>query len=80
MSVNDPTTTMCQLMNVPKVELRAFSGDSSDYLSFMSIFNETVDNAPLSGQDKLTRLLGYTRDKARLAIDHCSLIGGDQGC
>ena len=78
-SVNDPTTTMCQLMNVPKVELRAFSGDSSDYLSFMSIFNETVDNAPLSGQAKLTRLLGYTRDKARLAIDHCSLIGGDQG-
>ena len=78
-SVNDPTTTMCQLMNVPKVELRAFSGDSSDYLSFMSIFNETVDNAPLSGQAKLTRLLGYTRDKARLAIDHCSLIGGDEG-
>ena len=78
-SVHDPTTTMCQLMNVPKVELRAFSGDSSDYLSFMSIFNETVDNAPLSGQAKLTRLLGYTRDKARLAIDHCSLIGGDEG-
>ena len=62
-----------------QVELRAFSGDSSDYLSFMSIFNETVDNAPLSGQVKLTRLLGHTRDKARLAIDHCSLIGGDQG-
>ena len=77
--VKDPTATMCQLMNVPKVELSSFSGDSCDYLSFMSIFNETVDKAPLSGQEKLSRLLGYTRDKARVAIDHCSLIGGDRG-
>ena len=63
----------------PKVELRVFSGDSCDYLSFMSIFDETVDKTPLSGQEKLSRLLGYTRDKARVAIDHCSLIGGDRG-
>ena len=77
--VNDPATTICQLMNVPNVELKVFSGDSCEYLSFMSIFNETVDKAPLSGQAKLTRLLGYTRDKARVAIDHCSLIGGDSG-
>ena len=68
MSVNEPTTTMCQLMNVPKVELRAFSGDSSEYLSFMSIFNETVDNAPLSEQANLTRLLRYTRDKVTVRL------------
>ena len=77
--VNDYATMMCKLMNVPKVELRVFNGDSCDYLSFMSIFDETVDKAPLSGQEKLSRLLGYTRDKARVAIDHCSLIGGDRG-
>ena len=77
--VNDPATTMCKLMNVPKIEMSVFSGDSCDYLSFMLIFDETVDKAPLSGQAKLTRLLGYTRDKARVAIDHCSLIGGDRG-
>ena len=70
---------MCKLMNVPKVELRVFSGDSCGYLSFISIFDETVDKAPLSSQEKLSRLLGYTRDNAKVAIDHCSLIGSDRG-
>lgn len=80
-NATEPTSVevMSQLINIPKVELKSFDGKCIDFLSFMAIFDETVDNAPISGQAKLTRLLGFTSGKARSSIDHCSLIGGVNG-
>ena len=77
--VNNSVHEMGQLINIPKVELKPFDGKFTDFLPFMAIFDESVDQAPISDQAKLTRLLGYTTGKARSSIDHCSLIGGERG-
>ena len=66
-------------MNIPKVEIRCFDGSPSDYMSFITVFDEYVGKANIDGQAKLTRLLQYTTGSARSAIDCCALIGGSKG-
>ena len=66
-------------MNIPKVEIRCFDGSPSDYMSFITVFDESVGKANIDGQAKLTRLLQYTTGSARSAIDCCALIGGSKG-
>ena len=73
------TNAVAQLLNMPKVEIKSFDGTPTSYLSFMAVFDEIVGNVNIGGQAKLTRLLQYTTDTARDAIDCCALIGGDQG-
>ena len=59
--------------------VKSFDGTPTSYLSFMAVFDEMVGNVNIGGQAKLTRLLQYTMGTARVAIDCCALIGGDQG-
>ena len=66
-------------MNIPKVEIMCCDGSPSDYMSFVTVFDESVGKANIDGQAKLTRLLQYTTGSARSAIDCCVLIGGSKG-
>ena len=66
-------------ISIPKMELVPFDGRPDAYLPFMCTFNETVGKSRISAQAKLTHLLRYTFGKARLAIEHCSMISNDGG-
>ena len=66
-------------ISIPKMELVPFDGRPDAYLPFMCTFNETLGKSRISAQAKLTHLLRYTVGKARLAIEHCSMISNDGG-
>ena len=66
-------------ISIPKMELVPFVGRPDAYLPFVCTFNETVGKSRISTQAKLTHLLRYTVGKARLAIEHCSMISDDGG-
>ena len=51
-------------MNIPKVEIRYFGGSHTDYMSFITVFDESVGKANIDNQTKLTRLLQYTTGSA----------------
>ena len=72
-------TDMVSLMNIPKVEIDAYDGDPMKYLTFVTIFVETIDSKLTDSRIKLTRLLQYTTGAAKAAISNCALIGGDAG-
>ena len=79
---NPPAVTRDDLlhyMHLPKVELDKFDGNPLEYLTFIAVFDEVVDNTVMDGQLKLTRLLQYTSGSAKAAIRNCSLIGGESG-
>ena len=57
---NPPAVTredLLNLMHLPKVELDKFDGNPLEYLTFIAVFDEVVDNTVMDGQVKLTRLL-----------------------
>ena len=66
-------------MHLPKVELDKFDGNPLEYLTFIAVFDEVVDNTVMDGQVKLTRLLHYTCGSAKAAIRNCALVGGESG-
>ena len=72
-------TDMVSLMNIPKVEIDAYDGDPMKYLTFVTIFDETIDSKLTDSRIKLTGLLQYTTGAAMAAISNCALIGGDAG-
>ena len=79
---NPPAVTredLLHYMHLPKVELDKFDGNPLEYLTFIAVFDEVVDNTVMDGQLKLTRLLQYTSGSAKAAIRNCSLIGGESG-
>ena len=79
---NSPAVTredLLHYMHLPKVELDKFDGNPLEYLTFIAVFDEVVDNTVMDGQLKLTRLLQYTSGSAKAAIRNCSLIGGESG-
>ena len=66
---------LLSLVNLPKIELEQFEGDPAKYHSFISMFDECVDKVVPDSKIKLTRLIQYTKGKAREAIRACSLMG-----
>ena len=79
---NHPAVTredLLNLMHLPKVELDKFDGNPLEYLTFIAVFDEVVDNTVMDGQIMLTRLLQYTCGSAKAAIRNCALIGGESG-
>ena len=65
-------------LSLPKIEIRPFSGEPKEYLSFMAVFDEMVDaNQLLSNTEKLTLLLHYTEHEAYNSIKTCPLLGND---
>ena len=78
------SNNMCQrdivgLLNLPKIELEPFDGNPLNYHSFMAVFDEVVHNVACDAKVKLTRLLQFTKDKAKEAIKSCILLKGDEG-
>ena len=72
-------TELVSMLNLPKVEIAKFDGDSLKYHAFISTFDETVDKVNCSDKIKLTRLLQYTSGKAHDAISSCALMPGNAG-
>ena len=66
-------------MHLPTVELDKFDGNPIEYLTFIAVFDEVVDNTVMDGQIKLTMLLQYTCGSAKAAIRNCAVIGGESG-
>ena len=77
---NSPAVTREYLLNcmhLPKVELDKFDGNPLEYLTFIAVFDEVVDNTVMDGQVKLTRLLQYTCGSAKAALCTHSAYAGD---
>ena len=66
-------------VNLPKVEIRVFSGDPSQFHQFMKTFELNVDTNCTDDSLKLTRLLQYTTGPAHDTIKGCVLAGGTDG-
>ena len=56
-----------------------FSGNPQQYLSFIAIFEECVEEVADTDQGMILRLLPLTCDVAHDAIKPCALIGGSKG-
>jgi hypothetical protein len=67
------------LINLPKVELETFDGDPAKYHSFITVFDEVVDQATKDDRVKLTRLMQYTSGRAKEAIRFCTLVEHGKG-
>ena len=67
------------LLNIPKAELDVFSGDPSEYHTFMSVFDENIDSKIDDTQVKLTPLIQYTKGATKAAIKNCIRIRGADG-
>ena len=63
-------------INLPRAELRPFSGDILEYPVFRSTFDELVHSAKLSDASKLVHLLRHTEGKAHDAIKACAFTDG----
>ena len=69
-----PTTSEVLVdRNLPRAEMRTFSGDPSEYHLWLSTFDELVHSAAISNSAKLTRLLQFTSGTAYEAIKYCAL-------
>jgi hypothetical protein len=65
-------------IQMPKVELQAFDGNSLQYWSFIRLFESSV-NSDTDAIGKLTRLIQYTSGKAKRAIQGCTIMEPTQG-
>ena len=70
-------TSMMNIMSLPKLELKSFSGDPAEYHSFTKLFDISVASVTSSEDAKLTRLLQYTTGDAYALIKRCVLM--DEG-
>ena len=70
---------MVKLLTLPKLEIYKFSGNPEQYLSFIAMFEECVEEVADTDQERLSRLLQLTCDVAHNAIKPCGLIGGSKG-
>ena len=60
-------------MNLPRAEMKIFSGDVTEYHLWTTTFDELGDSAAISDRAKLTRLLQYTSGRAYDAIKYCAM-------
>lgn len=58
-------------MRLPPADLIKFDGEPLKYWQFMRLFSTAVDKETVPAEEKLTRLLQYTVDRARSAISPC---------
>ena len=65
-------------LQMPKVELQVFDGNPLQFWSFMHLF-ETSVQCHADDVGKLTRLVQYTTEKARRAIQCCTYMNPSEG-
>ena len=70
---------MVKLSTLLKQEIEKVSGNTEQYLSFIAMFEECVEEVADTDQERLSRLLQLTCDVAHNAIKPCALIGGSKG-
>ena len=68
-----------KLLTLHKLDIDKFSGNPGEYLSFMAMFEECVEEVADTDQQMLSRLLQLTCDVAHNAFNPCALIGGSKG-
>lgn len=66
-------------LNLPRVELEHFNGDTLHYHQFIRSFELNIGEICTDSNVKLTRLVQYTTGPAKEAIRGCLLIGGEAG-
>jgi hypothetical protein len=64
---------------LPKIELEFFDGSPRDYWRFKKDFECNISSKIDDGAQCLSYLMYYCKGRAKEAIEHCVLIGGDLG-
>ena len=62
------TEMMCELLRqkaAPELEIDIFDGNPMDFHYFMAIFKEVVENKVTDSRGQLTRLIKFTKGKAK---------------
>lgn len=67
------------MLTIPKVKIDSFDGNSSDYQTFIALFEEAVGKKNTDDDYKLIELLQFTSGPAHSAIKNCALVGGSKG-
>ena len=69
---------MAQMMNkllrqqaAPEVDIDVFTGDPTEYLYFLAVFEEVVEKKIDDARGRLTRLIKYTDGEPKEMIKHC---------
>ena len=68
---------MLMNLNMPKQDIKCFSGDPAEYFTFMHNFDVNVANKMIDNNAKLTYLLQFCTGKASQSIENCMLLGPD---
>ncbi|XP_022112042.1 uncharacterized protein LOC110991143 [Acanthaster planci] len=61
-------------MNIPKPDIKSFSGDPAEYWAFVTGFETGFGSKVTDARTRLTYLVQYCRDKAKESIENCILM------
>ena len=71
--------TLGQLINLPSLELKKFSGQPDEYDNFVTTFNEVIGSTLSDPASKLIRLKSQLTGTALDSISMCRTDGGEDG-
>ena len=71
--------TLGQLINLPPLELKKFSGQPDEYDNFVTTFNEVIGSTLSDPASKLIRLKSQLTGTALDSISMCRADGGEDG-
>ena len=71
--------TLSNLMHLPPLELKKFSGEPDEFDDFMTTFNEVIGNVVTSPAARLVRLKSQLSGSALDSIRMCRTDSGDDG-
>ena len=74
-----PFQTLGQLINLPPLELKKFSGEPDDFDNFMTTFHEVIDKVVTNPASKLLRLKSQVTGIASESIKMCRMDDGHDG-
>ena len=75
----DLTSSLVQALNLPRMEISKFDGNPRRYMTFMTIFKETVESVTNDGQTRLSQLLYHTIGEAHRTVESYVVEGGESG-
>ncbi|XP_038061114.1 uncharacterized protein LOC119731899 [Patiria miniata] len=76
-------TQLCQAltlaMNIPKPDIKSFSGDPAEYWAFVTSFETNIGSKVTDARTRLTYLVQFCRGKAKESIENCILMEPTDG-
>ena len=75
----DCSSRLLQAVNLPRLEIKTFTGDPREYITFAAIFKDAIAKHVSGERDKLVRLMQATSGRAHEAITSCAILQ-DQTC